>query len=120
MPPGSALIYTASNVARLPLINGVDYSASKAAIVSIVRSLSGQLAPLGIRVNAVAPGFTYTPFIATGGYNTTTMFGVVRNFPTPRLEQPAELAPMYVDLATADKTYVSGTIVGVTGGLQGF
>lgn len=120
MPPGSSLIYTASDVARLPLPDGVDYSASKAAIVSITRSLSVQLAPLGIRVNAVAPGFTYTPFLASGGYTTETMLETISGFPMQRMEQPVELSPVYVDLATPDKTYVTGSIFGVTGGLHGF
>lgn len=86
----------------------------------MVRGLSVQLAPLGIRVNAVAPGLTFTPLVTSSGYDTQTLLSSVTQFPNGRLEQPAELAPMYVNLATADETYTSGTIVGVTGAQQGF
>ncbi|KAF2877598.1 oxidoreductase [Massariosphaeria phaeospora] len=120
LPPGSALIFTASDVARLPLEDGIDYSASKAAIVSITRSLGVHLVSLGIRANAVAPGLVYTPFLATAGYNTTEALETNARFPTPRLEQPVELSPIYVDLATSDKSYVTGSVWGATGGLHGF
>jgi NAD(P)-dependent dehydrogenase (short-subunit alcohol dehydrogenase family) len=120
LPPGASIINTASIVASNPAASFVDYAASKAAIVSITRSLSKQLAPLGIRVNAVAPGLVYTPFLASAGINATTLHSLLAGYPTSRLEMPAELAPIYVDLATADKTFVSGSIWGATGGLSGF
>lgn len=98
----------------------MDYAASKSAIISITRSLSKQLAPLGIRVNAVAPGLVYTPLLASSGINTSTLMTLVAGYPTPRLEMPAELAPIYVNLASSDMTYVSGSVWGATGGLSGF
>jgi NAD(P)-dependent dehydrogenase (short-subunit alcohol dehydrogenase family) len=120
LPPGASIINTASIVASNPSASFVDYAASKAAVVSITRSLSKQLAPHGIRVNAVAPGLVYTPFLSSAGINATTLATLLAGHPTPRLEMPAELAPVYVDLATTDKTFVSGSIWGVTGGLSGF
>jgi NAD(P)-dependent dehydrogenase (short-subunit alcohol dehydrogenase family) len=120
LPPGASIINTASVVASDPAATFVDYAASKSAIVSITRSLSKQLAPLGIRVNAVAPGLVYTPILASSGMNTSTLMAMLSGYPTPRLEMPAELAPVYVDLAASDKTFVSGSVWGATGGLSGF
>ena len=120
LPPGASIINTASIVASDPAASFVDYAASKAAVVSITRSLSKQLLPLGIRVNAVAPGLVYTPFLAAAGINATTLAGLLAAYPTSRLEMPVELAPVYVDLATPDKSFVSGSIWGATGGLSGF
>ncbi|KAJ4288970.1 hypothetical protein N0V90_011312 [Kalmusia sp. IMI 367209] len=119
LPPGSSLIYTASNVARLPPQNAVPYAASKAAIVSMIRSLSNQLAPQGIRVNGVAPGLTYSPFLAAVGMTTEDVTTNIRS-PMGRIEQPVELSPVYVDLAEASKTYVTGHIWGDAGGQFGF
>ena len=72
LPPGSSIIFTASDVARDPLPGAVPYSATKAALANMVKSLAQQLQPLGIRVNGVAPGFAYTPFLNAQGYDTET------------------------------------------------
>ncbi|KAF2193009.1 hypothetical protein K469DRAFT_715033 [Zopfia rhizophila CBS 207.26] len=110
MPPSSSITYTAFYVARLPLEGGVDYSATKAILVSMTRSLSVQLAPLGICVNAVSPAFKYMPSLAAPAYTTEMILETISTFPTPRIEQPVELGPGYVDLADELKTYVSGSI----------
>ncbi|KAF2844484.1 twin-arginine translocation pathway signal [Plenodomus tracheiphilus IPT5] len=120
LPPGSSIINTASIVAADPTANSVDYAASKAAVVSITRSLSKQLAPAGIRVNAVAPGVVFTPFLVSAGMNDSILASLLASCPTTRPEMPAELAPVYVDLAASDNGYVSGSIWGATGGLTGF
>lgn len=118
--PGSSIINTASIVASNPAASFVDYAASKAAIVSITQSLGKQLAKRGIRVNAVAPGLVYTPFLVSAGIDKSVLKGLLSSYPSPRLEMPAEVAPLYVDLATRDKTFVTGSVWGATGGLSGF
>ena len=118
--PGSSIINTASIVASNPAASFVDYAASKAAIVSITQSLGKQLAKRGIRVNAVAPGLVYTPFLVSAGIDKSVLKGLLSSYPSPRLEMPAEVAPLYVDLATGDKTFVTGSVWGATGGLSGF
>jgi NAD(P)-dependent dehydrogenase (short-subunit alcohol dehydrogenase family) len=120
LPPGSSIINTASIVASNPDATLFDYAASKAAIVSITRSLGKQLAELGIRVNAVAPGIVYTPFLPSAGIDDIILKKLLSSYSAPRLEMPAELAPLYVDLAAVDKTFVTGSIWGATGGLSGF
>lgn len=102
-----------------PLSTAVDYGASKAAIAHMVRSLALQLVEQGIRVNGIAPGFTYTPFIVSGGYTTETMNSVADAMPFGRMEQPVELAPLYVNVAEPDKTFVSGEVFAAAGASPG-
>jgi NAD(P)-dependent dehydrogenase (short-subunit alcohol dehydrogenase family) len=120
LPFGASIINTASIVASNPAASFVDYAASKAAVVSITRSLSKQLVRRGIRVNAVAPGLVYTPFLVSAAIDDVVLEELLSSYPSRRLEMPAEVAPLYVDLATADKTFVTGSIWGATGGLSGF
>lgn len=112
---GSAIINTTSSTAymRNPFLP--DYSASKGAIVSFTRSLSGILSGKKIRVNAVAPGPIWTPLItSTFPDETPETFG--RDTPMQRAGQPAEVAPAYVFLASEDASYISGQVIHVNGG----
>ena len=78
-------------------------------------ALAQSLAGLGIRVNSVAPGPVWTPLIpATMPPETVATFG--EQVPMGRVGQPAELAPVYVLLASDEASYVSGARVAVTGG----
>jgi NAD(P)-dependent dehydrogenase (short-subunit alcohol dehydrogenase family) len=77
--------------------------------------LAQLLADKGIRVNAVAPGPVWTPLIpSTMPAEHVAHFG--ENYPIERPAQPRELAPVYVMLASDEASYVSGTMIGVTGG----
>lgn len=78
MPPGGSILFTSSGTAVNPLPYGWDYSGTKAAVNAMIIGLARQLVPLGIRINAVAAGLTYTPFLMTEGYNTTQMFATTR------------------------------------------
>ena len=79
------------------------------------KALSRMLASKGIRVNAVAPGPIWTPLIpSTMRPEKVESFG--QQTPLGRAGQPAELAPIYVLLASDDGSYVTGQIYGVTGG----
>jgi len=118
--PGSSIINTSSIQAYDPSGHMVDYAGTKAAINSITANLAQQLAPRGIRVNAVAPGPIWTPLQpATRSAEELSRFG--SNSPLGRAGQPAEVAPAYVYLASPlEASYVSGSILGVTGGLPTF
>ena len=120
MPPGSSIIFTASGVAERPAADMVDYAASKAALVSFTKSLAQQLFSYGIRVNAVAPGLTYTPFLSTSGETTESISGVAAVVPAQRIEQPVELAPLYVALAEGVNSYASGSVYSANGGVGQF
>jgi NAD(P)-dependent dehydrogenase (short-subunit alcohol dehydrogenase family) len=82
----------------------LDYSATKGAIHTFTRSLAKNLAPRGIRVNCVAPGPVWTPFIpATMNLETTRRFGEETFWQRPA--QPAEIAPSVVFFASRDSSY---------------
>lgn len=116
LKPGSAIINTTSITAYEGHETLLDYSATKGAIVTFTRSLSKQLIPQGIRVNAVAPGPIWTPLIPS----TFTAEEVAQHgstTPMARTGQPAELAPSYVYLASMDSSYVNGQVLHVNGGM---
>lgn len=115
MRHGSAIINTSSIQAFTPSPELLDYAATKAAIVNLTKSLSADLVERGIRVNSVAPGPVWTPLIpATMPAEKVDEFGA--QTPMGRAGQPAELAPVFVFLASQESSYVTGEVVGVTGG----
>ena len=113
---GGSIINTTSIQAYQPSTALLDYAATKAAINNLTVNLAAELGPRGIRVNAVAPGPIWTPLQpATRKANTIESFGA--DTPLGRAGQPGEVAPAYVFLASpSDASYVSGTVLGVTGG----
>jgi NAD(P)-dependent dehydrogenase (short-subunit alcohol dehydrogenase family) len=113
--PGSSIINSASVQAYHPKPHLLDYAAAKGAVVNFTQGLARQLAPDGIRVNAVAPGPVWTPLIpATMAPEKVAEFG--RQSPLGRPAQPAEMAPVYVFLASQEASYVTGEVVNATGG----
>lgn len=115
LAPGASIINTASVQGFTPSPNLLDYATSKAAIVNFTRGLGQQLARQGIRVNAVAPGPVWTPLIpATMDAEKVASFG--EQSPMGRAAQPAELAPTYVFLASAESGFITSETVAVTGG----
>ncbi|MEU4604996.1 SDR family oxidoreductase [Kribbella sp. NPDC023972] len=115
MKPGSTIINSTSIQAYQPSPQLLDYATSKAAILNFTKGLAQELAPKGIRVNAVAPGPVWTPLIpATLPPEKVDQFGA--DTPLGRPGQPAELAPAYVFLASDDSTYITGERIGATGG----
>jgi NAD(P)-dependent dehydrogenase (short-subunit alcohol dehydrogenase family) len=115
MPPGSTIINTTSIQAAQPSPELLHYAATKGAISTFTKGLAQELAERGIRVNGVAPGPIWTPLVVMsfpGEKN--AQFGA--DTPLGRPGQPAELAPLYVFLATEDSRYISGEVIGATGG----
>lgn len=112
---GSAIVNTTSVTAYAGAPNLLDYSSTKGAIVSFTRSLSGQLAKKGIRVNGVAPGPIWTPLIpATMPEIPAEEYGT--QTPLGRAGQPEEVAKSYLFLACEDASYISGQVIHVNGG----
>lgn len=116
MPAGSAIINTASVQAFEPSPTLLDYAQTKACIVSFTKGLAKQLAPRGIRVNAVAPGPFWTPLQPSGGQPEDALVSFGAKTPLGRPGQPAEIAPTYVLLALAESSYVTGEVFGNSGG----
>jgi len=115
MKPGSAIINTTSIQALDQAPYLLDYASTKSAIAGFTKALARLVIDQGIRVNAVAPGPVWTPLIPSTmppdkveGFGKSTVFG--------RPAQPAELAPVYVLLASPEASYITGEIYGVTGG----
>jgi NAD(P)-dependent dehydrogenase (short-subunit alcohol dehydrogenase family) len=115
LAPGSTIINTASIQAYQSSSQLLDYATTKAGIVAFTKALAEDLADKGVRVNAVAPGPIWTPLIpATMPEEKVESFG--EDTPMGRAGQPAELAPAYVFFASQESSYVSGEVLGVTGG----
>lgn len=116
LPAGSTIINTTSIQAYQPSEILVDYASTKATINAFTKALAQQLAPKGIRVNAVAPGPIWTPLQVTEGQPQEKIESFGEQTPLGRAGQPAELAPAYVFLASAESSYVAGATLSVTGG----
>ena len=115
LAPGSAIINTASIQAYQPSPELLAYASTKGAIVTFSKALAQEGAEKGIRVNVVAPGPVWTPLIpATMPAEKAQQFG--QDAPLGRPGQPAELAPLFVFLASNESSYITGEVVGVTGG----
>lgn len=116
MEAGAAIINTASVQSFDPSASLLDYAQTKACNVAFTKALAQQVAKRGIRVNAVAPGPFWTPLQSSGGqpqdkiekFGSTTAMG--------RPGQPAEIAPLYVLLASQEGSYLTGEVMGATGG----
>lgn len=112
---GSSIIFTTSVQAYDPSEPLLDYAATKAGLTNMAVNLAGLLGEKGIRVNAVAPGPIWTPLIpATMAPDKVEGFG--SDTPLGRAGHPVEVASAYVFLASDEASYVSGTVIGVTGG----
>ncbi|WP_206448113.1 SDR family oxidoreductase [Agrococcus sp. KRD186] len=117
LQPGATIINTTSIVAYMPPEVLVDYASTKAAINNFTKSMGQQLAPKGIRVNAVAPGPIWTPLQPTDGQPKEELPKFGQSTPLGRAGQPTELAPAYVFLASPESSYVIGETLNVNGGM---
>jgi NAD(P)-dependent dehydrogenase (short-subunit alcohol dehydrogenase family) len=113
LKPGASIINTVSVQAFHPSASLLPYAATKGALKVFTKAFSQEAIKKGIRVNGVAPGPIWTPLIPSSQMDTEN-FG--KNNPTGRPGQPAEVAPLYVLLASDEASYVNGEIWGVTGG----
>ncbi len=116
MPAGGTIINTTSIQGYQPAPTLLDYASTKAAITCFTHALAKQVGDKGIRVNAVAPGPVWTPLQPSGGQPQEKIPDLGAQTPLGRPGQPAELAPIYVLLASQESSYVTGEIYGVTGG----
>jgi NAD(P)-dependent dehydrogenase (short-subunit alcohol dehydrogenase family) len=116
LPPGAAIITTASIQAYEPSDILLDYATTKAGIVAYTKALARQMIEKGVRVNAVAPGPFWTVLQPSGGQpqEKVEQFGAHSAFGRPG--QPVEIAPVYVLLASQEARFVTGEVWGVTGG----
>ena len=115
MQAGSTIINTTSIQAYQPSPTLLPYSTTKGAILTFTKGLSEEAIKQGVRVNAVAPGPVWTPLIPSSfPADKVAKFG--KDTPIGRPGQPAELAPVFVFLASQESSYITGECIGVTGG----
>ena len=115
MKEGASIINVASIQAYQPSFEILDYASTKGAIVTFSKGLAQDLIRQGIRVNVVAPGPVWTPLIVQS-FKGDKVKNFGKDTPMQRAAQPAELAPAFVFLATAESSYINGEVLGVTGG----
>lgn len=119
---GASVILNASVVAQSGLPNTSVYSATKAAVRSLGRTLAAELSPRGIRVNVVSPGLIETPFWGKVGLSQDDVeaFGaqVVQQTPLGRPGKPEEIAATAAFLASADSSFFTGADLVADGGMM--
>ena len=113
---GSGVILNASSISGIyGNIGQANYSAAKAGLIGLTKTLSKELGRKGIRVNAVAPGFIQTPMTAKVPEKFLKAFQ--ERTPLGRLGKPEDIAYAYLFLASDEASFVNGTVLDVTGGL---
>ena len=113
---GAVIINTSSEQASDPSEDLVDYALTRAAVLNFTKSMAKQLAPKGIRVNAVAPGPFWTPLQVSGGATQEKLVKFGEKSPMGRPGQPAEIAGLFVAAADPGIGFSTGQIFGATGG----
>jgi len=116
LKPGSSIINTSSVNAYTPRPTLIPYTITKGAVQNFTATLAQLWGEKGIRVNCVAPGPIWTPLIP-GSFPKEKVKEFGKQTPLKRAGQPAELAPVYVLLASDESSYMSGATVQVTGGM---
>jgi 3-oxoacyl-[acyl-carrier protein] reductase len=115
---GGSVVNISSVVGKLALPGATVYSATKAAVDSITRTLSAELGPKKIRVNAVNPGMVETEGNYTAKEGSDFRKGVEEKTPLGRIGQVDDIAPAVVYFASDDSKWVSGETLYIAGGFR--
>jgi NAD(P)-dependent dehydrogenase (short-subunit alcohol dehydrogenase family) len=116
---GGAIVHLSSILARLAVASRTAYITTKGAIEALTRSMALDLAPHGIRVNAVAPGLIATEALLAGMPDKELQDEVQRFIPERRFGRPEEITAAILFAASPEASYLNGSIIGVDGGLGG-
>jgi 3-oxoacyl-[acyl-carrier protein] reductase len=113
---GSGVIINASSISGIyGNIGQVNYASAKAGLIGLTKTLAKELGKKGVRVNAVAPGFTITPM--TSNVPDKILEMMKEKIPLHRLAEPIDIAYAYLYLASDEARYVNGAVLSVDGGL---
>jgi 3-oxoacyl-[acyl-carrier protein] reductase len=113
---GSGVIINASSISGIyGNIGQVNYASAKAGLIGLTKTLAKELGRQGVRVNAVAPGFTITPMTSKVPDKILEM--IKEKIPLHRLAEPIDIAYAYLYLASDEARYVNGDVLSVDGGL---
>lgn len=116
---GGSVINISSVVATLAPPNSAVYSATKAAVNAITRSLAQELGPRRIRVNSINPGLVETDGVRAAGFSEGEFrSNIEAQTPLGRIGQPGDIAPAAVFLASADSAWITGESFYISGGLR--
>lgn len=116
-PEGGSIINVSSVVATLAPPTASVYSATKAAVDTVTRSLAKELGPRRIRVNSINPGMTETEgFHAAGLAESDFRKQVEAQTPLGRIGQPGDIGPVAVFLASSDSGWITGETIHISGG----
>lgn len=119
---GASIILNASINAYIGMPNSSVYAASKAALISLARTLSAELVDRGIRVNVVSPGPVTTPIFGKLGLEAETLDETLKNIaakvPMKRFGRPEEIAKTALFLASSDSSFLLGTEIVADGGMS--
>ena len=110
--PGRRIINITSVVGEMGNTGQTNYAASKAGIIGFTKALARELAPMGITVNAVAPGF-----IETDAVKHLPVKELIKSIPLGRAGQPEDVAQVVSFLASERAGYITGQVIRVNGGL---
>jgi len=112
---GASAVLVSSQLARLGSGHGAHYAASKAAVEGLTRALALEVAPLGVRVNCVAPGMTRTAILSL--YTVEELARRATAVPARRIGEPSDIAAAVAFLVSADASYMTGAVLHVNGGV---
>jgi NAD(P)-dependent dehydrogenase (short-subunit alcohol dehydrogenase family) len=116
MPKGSAIVNISSIVGMVPLRNQCAFTAAKAAVINFTKAIAMELAPRGIRANAVCPGTIGIAITNRLWKNDATMEGLLSHIPMGRQGAPHEIANAVAFLASEEASYITGAELPVDGG----
>ena len=119
---GAAIVINGSINAHLGMPSSSVYAASKAAVISLAKTLSAELLPAGVRVNVVSPGPVETPLYGKLGLDQATLEATAAQIqsqvPLGRFGKPAEIASTVLHLSSPESAFIVGTEIVADGGMS--
>jgi len=119
---GASIVLNGSINAHIGMPNSSVYAASKAALISLAKTLSAELLPQGVRVNVVSPGPVQTPIYGKLGLDAAaldaTAAQIQSQIPLGRFGQPTEVAATVLHLAAPESAFIVGTEIVIDGGMS--
>ncbi len=115
-PAAGRIVLVSSSSGQIGEALHVDYAATKGALISVAKGLSTELAPAGIYINCVAPGWVETELVAPALQHAEKRHRVEREIPLGRLGKPEEIAAAILFLCTEHAGFVTGEVLNINGG----